>query len=38
LKELIDHLGEDRHELASLENRQILVVAEVQKSRAKFET
>jgi hypothetical protein len=37
LEELVDHLGEDRHELAPLENGQILVSAEVEQARAELQ-
>ena len=37
LEELVDHVGEDRHELAALENWQLLVLAEVEQARAELQ-
>jgi hypothetical protein len=37
LEELIDHVGEDRYELAPFENRELMVVAEVEEPSAELE-
>ena len=36
LEELIDHVGEDRDELAAVEDRQHVVISEVEESRAEL--
>jgi hypothetical protein len=38
LEELIDHVGEDRHELAPFEDREFVVVAEVEEPSAELES